>query len=347
MSNNPTQFSIFYSWQSDLPDSSNRRMIRQSLRNAANAIEEVTSDLIVEVDEATRNTSGSPNIPLTILSKIKTSDLFVCDVTTVNSETSDTRKMPNPNVVFELGYAVATIGWDRIVLLFNTKLGEFPGDLPFDFDRHRASPYSADLTPSRSEKETLNNLLKTAIEAVIHTNPLRPTDEKTPEERKRSRDIENLKWLLSTLHLPTLDEHLLECPYKLNERILYFWESFNGVAGNSLFHLYDSELSKAVKELHSSFDETVSHGEYYHPTVSGKAYIFSNPGDMPLREDQQKVWDTILAAAKTMRIALDKVLARVREEFLEVDIDSTNRAAWQEFVDFRREQAKLYDETGD
>jgi hypothetical protein len=347
MSDNHIQFSIFYSWQSDLHDSSNRKIIRQSLRNAANSIEELTTDLIIEVDEATRNTSGSPNIPLTILSKIKTADLFVCDVTTVNSSSADIRKMPNPNVVFELGYAVATLGWERIILLFNTKFGEFPDDLPFDFDRHRASPYSADVKPSKNEKENLNSLLKTAIEAVIKSNPSRPTDEKTPEEKKRSRDVENIRWLLSTLHLPALDEYLIECPYKLNERVLYYWESFNGVAGNSLFHLYDSELSKAVKTLHSSFTETVSHGEYYHPTVSGRAYIFSNPGDMPFREDQQKVWDTILAAAQQMRIALDQVLARVRADYLEVDIEATNRAAWQEYVDFKREQAELYEETGD
>ena len=75
----PKRLSVFYSWQSDLPDGSNRAFIRQSLRFASSAIEGNNPDLIVEVDEATRNVSGSPNIPATILAKIKTADIFVCD----------------------------------------------------------------------------------------------------------------------------------------------------------------------------------------------------------------------------------------------------------------------------
>jgi hypothetical protein len=105
----PKRFSVFYSWQSDLPDPSNRSLIRQALRAAASTVEQKEKNLIIEIDEATRSVSGSPNIPATILSKIAVADAFVCDVTTINSEQSG-KKTPNPNVVFELGYAIANVG---------------------------------------------------------------------------------------------------------------------------------------------------------------------------------------------------------------------------------------------
>jgi hypothetical protein len=68
--------------------------------------------LKIILDEATRGESGSPNIPMTILEKIKVSDAFICDITTINSNApEELRRTPNPNVLFELGFAVAHLGW--------------------------------------------------------------------------------------------------------------------------------------------------------------------------------------------------------------------------------------------
>jgi hypothetical protein len=63
-------------------------------------------------DETTRDTSGSPNIALKILEKIQAADVFVADITTVTAPGAK-RPCPNPNVGYELGYAVATLGWDN------------------------------------------------------------------------------------------------------------------------------------------------------------------------------------------------------------------------------------------
>ena len=76
------------------------------------------------------------NIPQAVLDKIRQSDIFVGDLTTTVASIA----APNPNVVFDLGYAVAGLGWPRIVMLFNKAFGKFPNDLPFDVDRQRASP---------------------------------------------------------------------------------------------------------------------------------------------------------------------------------------------------------------
>ena len=79
------KFVVFYSWQSDLPDETNRQLIREGLRDASSKLEtEYSSDsLQIEIDEATRGIPGSPNIPLTIFEKIRSADAFVADITTI------------------------------------------------------------------------------------------------------------------------------------------------------------------------------------------------------------------------------------------------------------------------
>jgi hypothetical protein len=143
MAENQKTFNIFYSWQSDLPATANRNFIKKALIDAVSELEKTQPGLQIEIDQATSRKPGSPDIAKTICDKIIEADMFICDVTTINS-TSSTKKTPNPNVVFELGFAVATIGWDRVVLLFNKCFGDLANDLPFDFQGHRVSDFSAD-----------------------------------------------------------------------------------------------------------------------------------------------------------------------------------------------------------
>jgi hypothetical protein len=76
---------IFYSWQSDTPGAANRNLILTALEDAAN---EIASDDSIKVepvvDRDTLGIAGSPDIGATILSKIKTSDVVVADVTIIN-----------------------------------------------------------------------------------------------------------------------------------------------------------------------------------------------------------------------------------------------------------------------
>jgi hypothetical protein len=135
---------IFYSWQSDLSRRTNQDAIRHALEICRSSLETTSFErkINIQIDEATRGISGSPNIPQTIMEKIRSSDVFVADITTVNKGSlEDPKTTPNPNVLFELGYAVGCLGWNRILMLFNKAFGDFPNDTPFDIDRHRAYPY--------------------------------------------------------------------------------------------------------------------------------------------------------------------------------------------------------------
>ena len=147
--NMKVSYRIFYSWQSSVGNHNNRSYIRNKIDSVVQS--QVDYDLIL--DEATRDKAGSPDIVSSIMGKIGVADIFVCDLTIVdkNKETNGTG-MPNPNVMFELGVAVANLGWERIICVVNTYYGGIES-LPFDINHHRCLPYSKN---GKDENKQLN-----------------------------------------------------------------------------------------------------------------------------------------------------------------------------------------------
>ncbi len=146
---------IFYSWQSDAPNNTNRSFIEQALKLA---VGDLNTDVVeaerdeaerdkVELTQDTQGVPGTPDIAATILAKIESSQVFVCDVSLVltgKKAKGGTRLCPNPNVMLELGYAMKALGQDRILMVCNTAFGRIE-DLPFDLRGKRPVPYTADL----------------------------------------------------------------------------------------------------------------------------------------------------------------------------------------------------------
>jgi len=168
-------FTVFYSWQSDLP----RKLTRDIVHGAASrAVERLNLDASVEdatrLDHDTQGVAGVPEIASTILRKIEQCGVFLADLTFVATSTpADTNKVakriPNPNVLLELGYAAAKIGWDRIVLVMNTAYGN-PDELIFDL-RHRRFPLTFRLGPeSRSDAEAVESALSERVEEALRAS---------------------------------------------------------------------------------------------------------------------------------------------------------------------------------
>ena len=92
---------IFYSWQSDLPNSCNRGFIQHALENAT---KEIASDNTIAVepviDRDTQGVPGSPDIASTIFAKIIATDVFVADIS-ITSRPTGGRQAPNPNVLID------------------------------------------------------------------------------------------------------------------------------------------------------------------------------------------------------------------------------------------------------
>ena len=133
---------VFYSWQSDHSNSTNRGFIQKALEEAVDAIRE-DDTLAIEpvVDRDTQGLPGAPDIVHSIFEKIELAAVFVCDVSII-SEPSAKRPTPNPNVLVELGYALKALGHTRVLLVMNTAYGEVK-KLPFDLDHRRVVTYEA------------------------------------------------------------------------------------------------------------------------------------------------------------------------------------------------------------
>ncbi|MBE9536675.1 MAG: hypothetical protein IMF07_05790 [Proteobacteria bacterium] len=132
------QIKIFYSWQSDHPNSTNRGFIQKALENAIKKIQLETLQTEVIIDRDTKDVPGSPNVADTIFSKIEQADIFVCDISIVNPGAK--RPTINSNVLLELGYALKAVTPERIIMVINTAFGD-PKTLPFDLLSKRYAPY--------------------------------------------------------------------------------------------------------------------------------------------------------------------------------------------------------------
>lgn len=71
-------YNIFYSWQSDLPNNTNRSFIEDCIKKAIRKIK-FSSDMkvYVDYDRDTLGVTGSPDICETIFNKIDRTDIFI------------------------------------------------------------------------------------------------------------------------------------------------------------------------------------------------------------------------------------------------------------------------------
>lgn len=336
------EFRVFFSWQSDSPPKTNANAIRDALKSAVKSLKSAYAELTIVIDEATRDTSGSPNIATKILKKIDQADMLVCDITTINPGAE--RPCPNPNVTYELGFARALLGEDRIVMLFNKAHGSFPADLPFDFVQNRASPYTIAEPVSAESRAQLADLMKVAVSAVIDRNPKTPIQLRglSPEKIEHAHDVGNMKWLMSKLSIPTIDEHIEHLPKYITTKALWFWEDFNAVAKSSRFSLYDRVLDDGVKKLRSAWETTLRYDQHYHDSPDGRVHVFTNPGDGLLSSSKQKAWNVIQAARDEMAVALAEILNRLRVDYKEVKVDRLSDRAWKRYVKEMREMDKNF-----
>jgi hypothetical protein len=136
------KITIFYSWQSDLPNNTNRGFIESVISKAINDIKrQETYELDICLERDTQGTPGSPNIVKTILDRVSKCDIFIADISIVTGDLTKMQRLsPNPNVLIELGYAISRVGWDRIILFCNEIYGTNE-KLPFDIQQHRRIGY--------------------------------------------------------------------------------------------------------------------------------------------------------------------------------------------------------------
>jgi hypothetical protein len=194
---------VFYSWQSDLPNPTNRTFIQQALENAAKSLRNDDS-LQVEpvIDRDTIGVPGSPNISETIFRKINQASVFVCDVSLINqnvlSHVPNARLTPNPNVLLELGYALKRLGDERVILVLNDAYGELEL-LPFDLRLRRVIRYHMPIEEQNRapERKRLERMLVEALRSSL-SNTAAPLPDIEDQSRPILRPLNNLEGLIDS-----------------------------------------------------------------------------------------------------------------------------------------------------
>ena len=150
---------VFWSWQSDTPGKIGRHFVRDALQAAIERlketpeIEEPTAGearSAMHLDQDRKGIPGSPDLARVILEKIEQSAVFVADVTSVGitttqNEGTQPKKVINPNVAIELGYALHALGDRAFLMVMNEHYGS-RADLPFDL-QSKAGPIIFRLPP--------------------------------------------------------------------------------------------------------------------------------------------------------------------------------------------------------
>jgi hypothetical protein len=198
------KINIFYSWQSDLPNNTNRGFIQSCIETAVkNLSKQFDFQVDFNLDRDTKDEYGTPNIVETIFKKIDRTYIFIGDVSIINSNDS-AKKTPNPNVLLELGYAAKVLGWEKIICLYNLDYGK-PEDLPFDIKFRRPLIYLIDPNQKSKSKERLVKSLEKSIEGILKKYPI----------QKRIND--HLKVEIDTEILSTIN-HLFKILFSRDEQ---------------------------------------------------------------------------------------------------------------------------------
>lgn len=172
---------VFWSWQSDLSAAITKDFIKAAL---AQALEKVAEELQLEtadrleLDHDTKGEPGLVEIVSTIFKKIDDCEIFVADITPIaEAGTSMKKKIPNPNVMLELGYAMREVGPQRVITVANLAFGGNPEEMPFDL-RHRrgAITYNLESATDPAIERIRKNLVKQLVVALT-TNLAAPRED--------------------------------------------------------------------------------------------------------------------------------------------------------------------------
>lgn len=323
---------IFFSWQSDLDQEMTTHAVRKAMRSAIPALQE-KYERQFDIDESTRNLPGSPNIPIAIIDKIRTSDIFVADITSVTKDETLGKSFPNSNVVFELGYAVAHLGWSRIIMFLNRNMSK-PEDAPFDFDRQRMSPYTPKMTGGNPSFGGLNNLAFAAIDLIVSANPPRPREleGKSDIQIKHDRDVSALRRILSLVSTTQIDHHLQSMPEHMFYSAAHIADVLREVLQSNDFKLYDQNALNYLREIADSIRLSLESDPFYTSLNDQgvKRLIHNhNPAQADKRAAARASSDeACLKLAESLRSFTDYV----REHFLEIDLDAEDRIAKKEYT---------------
>ena len=324
---------VFYSWQSDISSKTNRNVIEKAIDNAIKK----TNDHIENeedkftLDKDTLNVPGSPDIVETIIKKIDKCELFIGDITPI--QTSELGKaMPNSNVLFEAGYSFGKKGSERSIFLVNEAFSSVES-LPFDVKTKRILKYNlsetdlADPEKRRDIVKVLSSAISTNLRLIEELPPIKlPLDEDPTESKKRERDLRMLKRFLEKMPLKVIQDHVHHGTESMvmnfdTFTVLYNLQSIQTFVG---FRLYDSQLSNYISNLMECFEESLSYSQNF-DYLRNNFYKF---------ESNSRVSESdYVEVLNKLNDALESLLDYIHNNYIEIDLEEYSRLAWNSYIE--------------
>jgi hypothetical protein len=321
-------FVIFWSWQSD-NSKENKHFISKCIETAVQQLGKEDSAIVLEVDRDTKGIAGMPSIADTILSKIVSADIFIFDATLTYGEP---RPAPNPNVLFELGYALAILGSQRVIGVMNVANGLNANRLPFDLV-HRRWPYEYSLAArpddeeelgyqkrKKDERDKLIQHLKIAVKAAIAAPKTGAV--------KNDADLfaaQNMWQMIYTDWLHNWFEHRSVHPMKEHERYLQVFEKYLYASKKPENQFYSLELKRLHKELidaiesyqttiNNEMDSVEGNSDAYLITVKMRGYVDNYDQEYDRQKNlvwkgSERVWEAWKAYISELRSRYPEVVS--------------------------------------
>jgi SAM-dependent methyltransferase len=169
------RYDLFYSWQSDRPGDLCKDFIEEAFRIAIlkrkESNEQRNDEWINPRSDITKRGVGMLDIPAEILESLSTSDVVVADITPVTvipaTPTREAKACANSNVLFEVGYALHAITYERIILVENEYYGS---DSLAIFDIRHRQVLRYKLRPKSSEEERKMVLQELSEKLLVQLN---------------------------------------------------------------------------------------------------------------------------------------------------------------------------------
>lgn len=265
-------FTIFYSWQMDTPKKENYCYIMDTLKKIQKDIKSLL-DVSIDISTDSRGENGSNSIDVTILNKISNSDIFIADITPTSTikninEEGDVKKMkmiPNPNVMYELGYAVNSLGWNRVILVWNDKYGN-KDFAPFDIRNHLSVSYYKDIKNKDNDKNlNLTNIISDKISNYAQL---------LIENQKREDLKFDLKLFFQTEEI-VAERTLLDSIHNVCNNLAYnkkesgYWDNLiDRYKNNKRYTYLDPEIDKVYSTFINKLEEMMINAMTYFDEVS-------------------------------------------------------------------------------
>lgn len=327
---------VFFSWQSDI------KIARATIKNLIErAVRELSRKHGVKFTytEATSRDDGAVNIPLRVFENIVASDVFVADITSINESSlireavkrgdiEKYRRTPNPNVAFELGFAAAILGWERIILMRVKGTDDFE-DIPFDFRQHKILDISTDGKPAQRRERHLGSVIE-RIEKIWRNKPIRVgtfNSKRAAEELANDEDV--VRRLLAAIDVDELELALETLPFHLRFGFIQNWELFSRAYSAVGNHLFNQELQSSFDQFHSSWSRLMDYSKHFEPAEEAADYYVFRKNQASSHVDDARV--RLSEDQGLFEVCLRQVVQVVKKIFPTIEIKETSLIARKRF----------------